>query len=253
MANQILIALLLASLAGLSTTVGSLIAFFLKQPTAKMLSLGLGFSAGVMISVSFLELLPSALDSVGQINAYIAFFIGMIIFYGIDTLVPHEFVGEESIGQSKTNPELLRTGKLTALGVAIHNFPEGLFTFVGTLVSIKIGILLAIAVSMHNIPEGISVSFPIYWATGDRLEALKLSFLSGLAEPLGALIGGVILLQFLNETVLGLTIALVAGIMIFLSFDELLPVAHKHGESHAASIGVISGMIIMVITLILLT
>jgi len=180
MANQILIALLLASLAGLSTTVGSLIAFFLKKPTAKTLSLGL-----------------------------------------------------ESIDQSKTNPELLRTGKLTALGVAIHNFPEGLFTFVGTLVSIKIGILLAIAVAMHNIPEGISVSFPIYWATGD--------------------IGGVILLQFLNETVLGLTIALVAGIMIFLSFDELLPVAHKHGESHAASIGVISGMIIMVITLILLT
>lgn len=250
--NQNLIALLLASLAGLSTTFGALIAFFLKKPTARMMSLGLGFSAGVMIAVSFLELLPSAIISVGELKTYIVFFIGMLLFYVIDSLVPHEYVGEEDISQYQVNPKLMRMGKLTALGVAIHNFPEGLFTFVGTLISIRIGIILTIAIALHNVPEGISVSFPIYWATGDRLKALKYSFLSGVAEPVGALIGAVILLQFVNETVLGLTIAFVAGIMIFLSFDELLPVAHEKGEGHAASIGLISGMIIMAITLLLL-
>ena len=250
--NQFLFALLLATLAGLSTTVGAVIVLVLKKPTAKVLSFGLGFSAGVMIAVSFLELLPRAIISVGEVKAYFTFFLGMILFYIVDTLVPHEFVGEESSSRQKNNSRLIRTGKLTALGIAIHNFPEGLFTFVGTMVSIEIGIVMAIAVALHNVPEGISVALPIYWATGDRKKAVKLSFLSGLAEPIGALIGVVIFLQFMSDQLLGLTLAFVAGIMIFLSLDELLPVAHEQGESHSASIGVMMGMLIMVITLIIL-
>ncbi len=250
--NQFLFALLLATLAGLSTTFGAVIVLVLKKPTAKILSLGLGFSAGVMIAVSFLELLPRAFISVGENKAYFTFFLGMILFYVVDTLVPHEFIGEESAGRQKSNSRLIRTSKLTALGIAIHNFPEGLFTFVGTMVSIEIGIVMAIAVALHNVPEGMSVALPIYWATGDRKKAVKLSFLSGLAEPVGALIGVVIFLQFMSDELLGLTLAFVAGIMIFLSLDELLPVAHEQGESHSASIGVMIGMAIMVVTILIL-
>ena len=251
MVNQVLVALLLTSLAGLSTTFGSAIAFFIKKPTARILSLGLGLSAGVMIAVSFLEMLPSAIDSVGELKAYTAFFVGMLVIAGIDILVPHEYIGEKA-GRDDFDPDLMRTGKLTAVGIAIHNFPEGLVTFVGTLASIKVGLLLAVAIALHNIPEGISVSLPIFSATGDRKKAFMISFLSGLAEPAGALLGGIILFQYLSDTIMGLTLALIAGIMIFISFDELLPVAHEHDKGHMASIGVISGMIIMAMTLLLL-
>lgn len=252
--DRILVALLLSSLAGLSTTFGSALAFFIKKPTARVLSLGLGFSAGVMIAVSFLEMLPSAIEMAGEINTYLAFFGGMLVIAAIDAFLPHDYVdvGEEA-GQHDFDPELLRTGKKMALGIAIHNFPEGLVTFVGTLVSVKLGILLMIAIALHNIPEGISVSLPIFFATKDRRYAFMISFLSGVAEPIGALLGALVLTQFLNDTVLGLTLAVVSGIMIFISFDELVPVAHSHGGGQIASYGVIAGMILMAISLLLLS
>lgn len=249
--DKILVALLLSSFAGLSTTFGSVLAFFIKKPTARVLSLGLGFSAGVMIAVSFLEMLPSAIEVVGEIKTYLAFFGGMLVISAIDTFIPHEYVGEEA-GRYDFDPELLRSGKLTALGIAIHNFPEGLVTFVGTLVSVELGISLMIAISLHNIPEGVSVSLPIFFATKDRKYAFMISFLSGVAEPVGALLGAFVLYQFLNDTVVGLSLAMVAGIMIFISFDELIPVAHSQGGGHIASYGLITGMILMVITLLLL-
>ncbi|MFX0195256.1 MAG: zinc transporter ZupT [Candidatus Hodarchaeota archaeon] len=250
MPNQFLIALLLSSIAGFSTTIGAIFACLIKRPSVRMLSLGLGFSAGVMLNVSFLQMLPEALELAGLLSTYAAFFIGMFIMAGLDLFVPHV---ENEIARTDFDPDLIRTGKLTAVGVSIHNFPEGMITFLGTIVNIKVGLLLTFAIALHNIPEGISVSVPIFCATGDRKKAFKLSFLSGLAEPLGALVAGLILFQFLNNTVLGIGLSLVAGIMIFLSLHELIPVAHKHSDSRRiVSVGVIAGMIIMVITIPLL-
>lgn len=249
--TQFLIALILSSIAGLSTTIGAIFVFMVKKPSARMLSLGLGISAGVMLAVSFLEMLPSAIESAGLLHTYTAFFIGMFVMAGLDLFVPHV---ENELEQSNSDDNLVRTSKLTALGIAIHNFPEGIVTFIGTLVSIKVGLLLTFAIALHNIPEGISVAIPIFCATGNRKKSFILSFLSGVTEPVGALLGAFVLLQYLNDQILGLTMALVAGIMIFLSLHELIPIAHEYSDSRrTVSFGMITGMLIMMITLPFLT
>ena len=145
----------------------------------------------------------------------------------------------------------MRMGLFTALAIAIHNFPEGLATFTAALTEPKLGIAIAVAIAIHNIPEGIAVSVPIYFATGDKKKAFWLSFLSGLAEPVGALIGYLILLPFMNELVFGILFAGVAGIMVFISLDELLPAAQKYGEHHLSIYGLIAGMIVMAVSLVL--
>jgi len=247
MMTQLLVALLLSTIAGMSTTIGAMFACLFKRPSARMLSLGLGFSAGVMLTVSFLEMLPSAIVSSGQLPTYLVFFVGMFVMAGLDLFVPHV---EDELEQSDVDHDLMRTSKLTALGIAIHNFPEGIITFLGTMISIEVGVLLAIAIALHNIPEGISVAVPVYYATEDRNKAFTLSFLSGVAEPIGALFAAVLLWPFLNEVNLGLALALVAGIMIFLSLHELLPVAHQHSDSRrTTSLGVVAGIIVMALTL----
>jgi len=245
--TQYLIALLLSSIAGLSTTIGAILACVVKKPSVRMLSLGLGFSAGVMLAVSFLEMLPSAIESTGLHLTYTAFFIGIFVMAGLDLFVPHV---KDELKQSNFDDNLVRTSKLTALGIAIHNFPEGIVTFIGTLVSIKIGLLLTFAIALHNIPEGLSVAIPIFSATEDRKKTFILSFLSGVTEPVGALLGAFVLFQFLNDQILGFTMALVAGIMIFLSLHELLPVAYEYSDSRrTTSLGMFTGMLIMAITL----
>ena len=143
-------------------------------------------------------------------------------------------------------------GLLTALAIGIHNFPEGLATFTAALDDATLGVAIAVAIAIHNIPEGIAVSVPIYQATGNRKKAFYLSFLSGLAEPVGALIGYLILMPFISPGVLGAVFAIVAGIMVFISLDELLPAAREWGEHHISIYGVISGMAIMALSLILL-
>lgn len=210
--NIVLTALLLSFLAGISTTIGGAIAFFIKKPTYKILSLTLGFSAGVMISVSFVELLKNSIDDIGFIYANIAFFVGILIIFLIDFLIPHEYIAEKVKAKDK---KLMKTGLLTALGIAIHNFPEGLVVFAGSLYSIKFGILLAIAIAIHNIPEGISVSIPIFYATKNRKKAFFYSFLSGICEPIGAIIAAIFLLPFIKSFI-GATLAFVAGIMVFI-------------------------------------
>jgi ZIP family zinc transporter len=142
-------------------------------------------------------------------------------------------------------------GLFTALAIAIHNFPEGLATFTSALKDPYMGLSIAVAIAIHNIPEGIAVSVPVFYATKNRNKAFLYSFLSGLAEPLGALIGYLILLQFFSELVFGIVFAMVAGIMVFISLDELLPTAEKYGEHHLAMYGVISGMIVMALSLLL--
>lgn len=255
--------LLLTLFAGLSTAIGGVIAFHKKATTKKFLAFALGLSAGVMIYVSFVEIFPKALASLSLVysekQAYVyttlGFFAGVALIALIDRLVPHaenpHETDELNVYEHKGSSSLLRMGLFSALAIAIHNFPEGLATFIGALESPEIGISIAIAIAIHNIPEGLAVSVPIYHATGSRKKAFLYAFLSGLAEPVGAVIGFALLYTFLSESLFGLVISMVAGIMVYISLDELLPTAEKHGEHHIAIYGLIVGMLIMATSLVL--
>ncbi len=266
--NNILFAFGLTLLAGLSTGIGSAMAFFTKRTNTKFLSLALGFSAGVMIYVSFVEIFMKAKDTLiksygngpGTTYTVIAFFGGILFIALIDKLIPteenpHEMHLIEEMNTSNTSKQkdhkLMRMGLFTALAIGIHNFPEGLATFTAALQDPSLGIAIAVAIAIHNIPEGIAVSIPIYYATGDKRKAFKLSFLSGLAEPIGALIGYLILMPFLTPLLFGIIFAGVAGIMVFISLDELLPAAQEYGEHHLSIYGLVTGMIVMAISLLL--
>lgn len=251
--------------AGLSTGVGSLMSFMSKKFNPKFLAGSLGFSAGVMIYVSLVEIFAKAKDSLtaaygmkaGNIYTVIAFFSGIALIALIDKLIPsfenpHEIknIEEKNISPGN-NRKLLRMGMFSALAIAIHNFPEGLATFIGAMTDPALGISIAVAIAIHNIPEGIAVSVPIYYATGKKRKAFWLSFMSGLAEPVGAVIGYFILKNLFNESTFGVIFAGVAGIMVYISLDELLPTAEEYGEHHVAIGGLIAGMAVMAISLLL--
>ncbi|MGI6702842.1 MAG: zinc transporter ZupT [Clostridia bacterium] len=252
--------------AGLATGIGSLIGFASKEFNSKFLSGALGFSAGVMIYVSFVEILAEAKDLLtivygirkGSWITVAAFFVGIAAVAVIDRLVPsfqnpHEMhtAAKFEAMDEREKQKLMRMGLFSALAIAIHNFPEGLATFMSALSDPALGISIAVAVAIHNIPEGLAVSVPIYYATGDRKKALILSFLSGLSEPVGALMGYFILRPIFNDTTLGLVFAAVAGLMVYISLDELLPTAREYGEHHVAISGVIAGMAVMAVSLLL--
>lgn len=268
MENNLLFAFGLTLFAGLSTGIGSAIGFFAKKTNTKFLSLSLGFSAGVMIYVSFVEIFVKAQDSLvselgerlGSWITVISFFGGMFLIAIIDKLIPsgenpHAVKKVEDLdpnSQSKVKDQkLLRMGVFTALAVGIHNFPEGLATFISALQEPSVAIPIAVAIAIHNIPEGIAVSVPIYYATGSKKKAFFYSFLSGLSEPVGAIVGYLILMPFMNDIVFGVIFASVAGIMVFISLDELLPSARQYGEEHLSIYGLIAGMIVMSISLLL--
>ncbi len=243
-------ALLLSTLAGLSTTIGSILGIAVRKPGPKFMTLTLGFSAGVMIHVSFVELLQGGIRSAGFMPAHVAFFLGMAIMFAIDVLIPHDYLGqEEHSGTGMRSSNLLKTGTFVALGLAIHNVPEGMAAFVGALEDPSLGIAIAVAIAIHNIPEGLAIAAPIYAATGSRKRAFLYSFLSGVAEPIGAGLAALILLPFLSEAILGYVLAGVGGIMVFISLDELIPVARSFGHEHLAITGAIIGMIVMTISL----
>lgn len=266
MNTTILFAFGLTAVAGLSTGIGSAIAFFAKRTNTKFLSISLGFSAGVMIYVSMAEILQSAIASLslslgpkwGTGVATLSFFGGIFLIAIIDRLIPsaenpHELQNTVDVGGEKpdASKKLMRTGLYTALAIAIHNFPEGLATFVSALQEWSLAIPIVVAIAIHNIPEGIAVSVPIYYATGDRKKAFLYSFLSGLTEPVGALVGYLILMPFMNDLVFGILFGMVAGIMVFISFDELLPAARAYGEHHLSIYGLIGGMAVMAVSLFL--
>jgi ZIP family zinc transporter len=265
--GSVLFAFALTLFAGLSTGIGSAIAFFAKSTNTKFLSLSLGFSAGVMIYVSFVEILKKSNDALisqlGEIGGWwvtvASFFGGILLIAIIDKLIPshenpHEMRSVEDLdsGERKKNQKLMRMGLFTALAIAIHNFPEGLATFTAALTDPSIGIAIAVAIAIHNIPEGIAVSVPIYYATGSKRKAFINSFISGLSEPVGAMIGYLILMPFMNELVFGILFGGVAGIMVFISLDELLPAAREYGEHHLSVYGLIGGMAVMAVSLLLL-
>ena len=252
MNDIILIAFLFSLVAGLSTGLGSLIAFFIKDFKRKYLSVMMGFSAGVLIQISFMELLFSAVTETGLLNANIAFFIGIATIAVIEFLIPHEYEEEKLTEKERKNKRLMKTGLLVSAGIIIHNFPEGILTLFGTIKDPTLGLVLLIAIALHNIPEGISVSIPIFYATKNRKKAFLWSLLSGLSEPIGALIGYFILSPFINNFALNMALAFVAGVMIFISFDELLPLSLSHGESHLAIASLFLGMLTMTIVLFIL-
>lgn len=259
--------------AGLATGFGSLIAFFTNQTNKRFLAVALGFSAGVMIYVSFVEILPKGIasltssftESEATILGVVAFFVGIFFIGFIDMVIPsaenpHEVREVEEMFSSEDQQKyqkehesktLLRMGVFTALAIGIHNFPEGLVTFISALDDASLGVAIALAVAIHNIPEGIAVSVPIFYATGDRKKAFIYSFMSGVSEPIGAVVGYFLLVTFLSDTLFGMVFSFVGGIMVFISLDELLPSAEKYGEHHLSIYGLVAGMIVMATSLIL--
>jgi ZIP family zinc transporter len=266
MENNVLFALALTIFAGLSTGIGSLIGFMSKEFNPRFLTISLGFSAGVMIYVSMIEIFVKAKDSLsisfgdkmGYVLTVVSFFVGIAVIALIDKLIPsyenpHEMNVEQKIKDStdEQKKKLMRMGIFSALAIGIHNFPEGLATFMSGLTNPTLGVSIAVAVAIHNIPEGLAVSAPIFYATQSRIKAFVLSFLSGLAEPIGALVGYFVLRSIFNEATFGIIFASVAGIMVYISLDELLPTAEEYGKHHLAIGGLIVGMFIMALSLLL--
>lgn len=257
MHDNVGLALLMTLFAGLATGIGSVAALFAKKTNTRFLSASLGFSAGVMLYVAMIEIFSKArgylVEATNEIaGSWIcaaAFFGGIILIGLIDYLVPN---AENDIGSSSDKAVCLkRMGFMTALAIGIHNFPEGLATFTSALRDPHLGAAIAVAIAIHNIPEGIAVSAPIFFATGNRKRAFGISFLSGITEPVGAIIGYLILMPFFNDVVFGVLFAAVAGIMVFIAIEELLPMAREYEKSKITIIGVIVGMMVMALSLLL--
>jgi len=262
MNENVLPALLLTTLAGLSTGIGSVIALFAKKTNTKFLSASLGFSSGVMIYVSFVELFPAAVEAftaahsekTGVLFTVLAFLGGMLLFTLLERLLPaadlDRMPHRKARGEGKGQAKLYKTGIVTAVALALHNFPEGLATFVSALQGTEVAIPIVVAIALHNIPEGIAVSVPIYYATGSRRRAFVYSFLSGLTEPLAAILGYLILMPFLSEQLYAALNGIIAGIMVLISLDELLPAANRYGHQKLSTGGLIAGMAVMAFSLI---
>ncbi len=298
--GNIWIALGLTVFAGMATSIGSAIAFFAKRTNYRFLSIATGFSAGVMLYVSFVEILVKGADSL--VEAYgdpwghwfnvASFFAGIALIGIIDNLIPSAENPHETHTREETEPlhdqsaplpdfdaiaadpahaaqgahdhrvehsKLLRMGLFTALAIAIHNFPEGLATFLAALDDPSVGFAIAIAIALHNIPEGISVSVPIFYATGDRKKAFFYSSLSGMAEPVGAVLAYMALRFFLGgdsggipPQIMGMLFGSVAGIMVYISLDELLPTSRAYGKGHDSLFGLLAGMAVMALSLLLM-
>jgi ZIP family zinc transporter len=265
----VLLAFVVTLLAGLATSVGGLLAVHDKVRERGTLAFALAFSAGAMILVSFVEILPKGIrdlteqhgNRTGQALVYLTFFIGVGLVALIDRLLPaslnpSEVEGREgslSANDLTRNVRLMRSGVLVAAVVSLHNLPEGLSGFLATLDDPSVGITLAIAIAIHNVPEGIAVAAPIYGATGNRRKAFWYASGSGIAEPLGALFGYFVLTLFLSEDAFGLVFGLVAGMMVFISIDELMPAAQRYQtRPHQSVYGLVGGMFVVALSLVLL-
>ncbi len=264
-----LFALILTLLAGLSTLIGGLLAMHKGMIRRHVLAMALGFAAGAMLLVSFVEMLPAAQASIvseyGDFAFAVtlgAFFAGMVVVAIIDRLLPRAVnpskregrENEPNDGLTKTETKrLMRSGILVAIAIGMHNLPEGLVTFIGAMQDPQLGIMLAVAIAIHNIPEGIAVAAPVYAATRSRKKAFMYTAVAGLAEPAGALIGYITLIAVLPEGLIGTLFAMVAGMMVFISLDELLPAARRYSTStHQAIYGTVAGMAVMAMSLALL-
>ncbi len=255
--NSVTIAFMMTAIAGLSTLLGSVFVFFMKKDNAKALSVSLGFSAGVMLFISMNAILVSAQndlsavhgDRIGGWLAISAFFIGMLCIALIDRLIPSNLNPHEATHSNQN--KLYRMGLLSAAAIGLHNLPEGMVSFISALQDPVASIPVIVAIAIHNVPEGMVVSLPIYQATGSKRKAFYYSFLSGIAEPIGALLAYSVLQPFLSETLFAVIFAGVAGIMVYISLDVLLPSAREYGEHHLSLYGLIAGMFVMAASLLL--
>lgn len=255
--NPAIRALILASIAGAATLLGALSIIFVKKKNEKALAISLGFAAGVMLSVSFTDLFPAAKELISShvgikrgILLNVAFLaLGILISASLDRFVPHQEFDEES--GDKPHNNLFRVGFVSMMAIGLHNFPEGIATFMAAYDNLALGVSITIAISLHNIPEGIAVSMPLYFATGSRKKALKAALLSGIAEPIGALIAFLLLRPFINDFVLGSIFSIVAGIMVYISVEELIPSSRQYGHDRLALIATFMGICIMPLTTIL--
>ena len=257
------IALLMTLFAGLATTIGGLIAFVVKKSNLKALSVGLGFSAGVMIFLSFNEILPES-SRMLMVNfpnnynwiVYISFIIGIVVALLIDYFLPDHIDTEEVLHPDAPPPAhknmLKRAGLFTAIAICVHNFPEGMATFLTTTQSITLGFSVALAIAIHNIPEGIAVALPIYHVSGKKRYAMLYATLSGITEPVGAVVGMFVFSLFLPQILIGALMAAVAGIMTYIAFDTLLPLAKEYGDWHLSLVGIISGILFIWLSLIII-
>lgn len=252
--DPVFFGILLSVIAGLSTAIGSAVVFFVKKLKNSYLAFSLAFSTGVMLTVSFIELLPSGIRTHGHFWSIALFFFGAGFVFLIDYLIPHEYIMEKVSKEKSVDSRLLKAGLFTAVGLAIHNLPEGFAVFAGAMHSAELGIITAIAIAIHNIPEGIAVSIPIYFATKNKEKAFLISFLSGIVEPIGAVVGALVLLPFMSEELIGASLAIVAGIMVCICFAELLPaaVSYSNGNSRLMLAGLFLGSILMGVTLAVL-
>lgn len=248
--------------AGLATVLGSLLVFTSKTPGPRTLAFGLAFAGGAMVYVSLSEILNKSVSSFtlaygGQLGftlATFSFLAGVILVATLDHLVPNPHEGvrkRDPLYRKGNDAEIRRVGIMTAVAITAHNLPEGLATFFAMLQSANVGVPLALAIAIHNIPEGISIAVPIYFATKSKKLALLACLISGLAEPLGAAIGYFLLAPYLSEAVFGAVFGVIAGIMVFLALDELLPAAKRYAKGHETVNGLIAGMSVIAISLVL--
>ncbi|MDM7934735.1 MAG: zinc transporter ZupT [Methanothrix sp.] len=246
LSSAVIAALLLTLLAGLATGIGSLISYLIPRPDLRYLSVSLGFSSGVMIYVAFVDLFCSSRQAIGLIHANLFFLAGLLLIYLLDRLVPHIHIdGQVDAGCS----QIYHGGIMATLGVALHNLPEGMTVALVALSDLRLGIPVAVAIAIHNIPEGVACSVPIYCATSDRRRACLLSSAAGLTEPVGAVVAILLLYPFLNTWLLAAATALVSGIMVFICFDELIPIANRYGGEHLTNLGIVAGFVVMMIGL----
>lgn len=257
MVNNLVYALVLSALAAAATVAGSLLGMSVRRPGPRFMAFSLGFSAGVMLLVSFAELLRVGIEALGVGLAMVCFFAGLAGMFLVDLLVPHRFVAEQKGPADRVcefdSVRLLRLGLLVALGIGIHNFPEGMATFMGAMHNRGLGAAIALGIALHNIPEGMAVGVPVFCATGSRRKALSWSALSGGMELVGALLAAAILMPFFTPRLLAGLLAVVAGLMVFVALDELIPGSYEYGREHASVAGVFSGMGMMALSIWLLT
>lgn len=252
--SQAIRALLLSSAAGLSTLLGALVILFIRKRSEKLVTASLGFAGGVMLSVSFMDMLPEAIKMLGKtvdpklsvILSVVFLIVGLLCAVAIDLFVPHSDHGEG--GGEREHQNLFRVGVVSMAAIALHNLPEGIATFMAGYDNAQLGFTIAIAIAAHNIPEGITVAMPIFFATGDRKKAFRFAFLSGITEPIGALLVFLLLQPFISSFVLGIVFAIVAGIMIYISIEELIPSSRQYGHARLALFSAFAGICLMPLT-----
>ncbi|WP_373505267.1 zinc transporter ZupT [Aestuariivirga sp.] len=252
------IALAVCAAAALSTVLGSLFVVFAKEPNPRLLSFGLAFAGGAMVYVSLVEIFWKADSSFAvlydpkqaYIYATLSFFAGVLLLVLVDRFVPNPH-GAISSSNGDSQNHIKRVGLLAAVAITAHNLPEGLATFLATLESPVVGVPLAAAIAIHNIPEGVSIAIPVYYATGSKKKALLATCVSALAEPAGALIGYAVLAPFLTPSVFAVVFGMIAGAMVFLALDELLPTAKRYAKGHETVYGMVCGMAALAASLVL--